>query len=131
MRAVALTFAFKWNWDYEKNKVQQFDNKDFSYAEARKLLKSAVADFKGQGLKGEIDGGTARVVKGPHKTPSGDTRFHMSVHCKNMRVIYHVYMSKQGNFSGIDQEPVSGMTPKIGHVNDDRAAPAIQNSASL
>lgn len=126
-----LKFAFKWNWDYDKNAVQLFDGKAFDHAAARKLLKAAIADFRGSGLKTEIDTGQARVIKGPHKTQGGDTRFHMTVHCKNMRAIYHVYMSKNGNFSGIDQEPVSGTNPKTGHVNDDMTAPAVANSAAL
>jgi hypothetical protein len=129
---VALKFAFKWNWDYQKDAIQLFDNKPFEYTAARNLLKAAVADaIKGCGLKLEIDTGVARVVKGPHKTPGGDTRFHMSVHCVNMRVIYHVYMSKNGNYSGMNQEPVSGMNPKTGHVMDDRSAPTVPDCASL
>lgn len=129
---MALTFAFKWNWDYQKDAIQLFEKKPFDYTAARNLLKSAIADdIRGCGLKNEIDTGAARVVKGPHKTPGGDTRFHMSVHCKTMRSIYHVYMSKNGNYSGMGQEPVSGTDPKTGHVKDDRAAPSVPNCASL
>jgi hypothetical protein len=129
---MSVTFAYRWNWDYDKGADLKVNGKAFGYADARALLKLAVNDpVKGVGLKGEVDNGLARVVRAPHKTDGGDTRLHMSVHCKIKCMIYHIYISKNGNYSGLEQEPVSGMKPKTGHVNDDYGAPAIANSAAL
>lgn len=134
-----LTFAFKWNFDYKSQKLHQVDGKDFTCAHARALLKSAIfqmdpegkASFPGTGaLKDEIDNGTARVISGPHKTSGGDSRQHVTIHCARGHVTYHVYISKKGNCSGISQEAAS-TSKKPGHVNDDRKAPVIANSAAL
>lgn len=115
-----LYFAFLWNRDYQ----------NFTYDDARALLRAAVRDLSGTALKREIDTGTARVIAAPHRTIGGDKRLHMTVHCALQRRTYHVYISKNGNFSGLDHEPQnSNKTP--GHVNNDWNAPEIENSSEL
>ncbi|MBR0673073.1 hypothetical protein [Neoroseomonas soli] len=42
-----------------------------------------------------------------------------------------VYISRNGNFSGLDYAPVSGTNPKTDHVNDDRHAPVTASVANL
>jgi len=117
---MSVTFAYKWN----------LNNQDFTYQDARDLLRNAIVHPKGSALKTEIDEGTARVIMGPHKTPWGDKRLHVTVHCVKMMTTFHLYVSKQGNLTDIDREPQSPMK-KPGHVNDDFRAPAIPNSAAL
>ena len=122
-----VTFSFRWNWDYQNQKTLPFD-----YAAARKLLKAAILTIGGSGgFKQEIDTGVARVIAAPHKTPGGDSRMHMTVHCKTLMATYHVYISKNGNCTEVSQEPVSGMKLNPGNVKDDFGAPKIANSAAL
>ncbi len=45
---MALKFAYRWNWDYAKNKAFAFD-----FAAARALQKSAIADVGGAALQRE------------------------------------------------------------------------------
>src|SRR5262249_28074818 len=130
-RQMTLKFAKKWNWDYDRDETMQFNGADFGYVQAREILKQAVAHFQGGGLKAAIDSDEARVVRGPHRTEGGDKRMHMSVHCKTMRVIYHIYVSPNGTVSALDQENISGVSPKTGHVDDDPNAPAIANVSQL
>ncbi|WP_310497777.1 hypothetical protein [Sandarakinorhabdus sp.] len=134
-----LTFALKWNFDYKSQKLHQVGGKDFTAAHAIALLRVALFQknsegkpfFNGTGaLKDEIDSGTARVISGPHKTSGGDTRQHITVHCARGHVTYHVYISKNGNCSGVSQE-AANPTKKPGHVNDDWNAPVIADSAAL
>jgi hypothetical protein len=131
---MTLKFARYWNRDYDSNDSEaiiKFNGTVFRYPEARAILRQAVSHQNGAGLRTVIDQHEARVVRGPHKTPTGDTRLHMSVHCPMMNAIYHVYVSPKGNVSGVEQENVSGVSPKTGHVQDDRDAPTIANVAEL
>jgi hypothetical protein len=118
---MSLTFAYKWNQD----------NESFTYQDARALLRSAIVHPNGESLKIEIDEGIALVIAGPHRTRGGDTRRHVTVHCASMWSTFHLYISKQGNLSGINREPQSSMKTKPGHVFDDRNAPFIPDSNAL
>ena len=118
---MSVTFAFKWNRDDE----------NFTYQDARRLLRSAIVHPNGESLKIEIDDGIARVIAGPHRTKGGDNRRHVTVHCARMMSTFHLYISKQGNLSGIDREPQSAMKKRPGHALDDRDAPLILDSTSL
>lgn len=123
---MTLKFAFKWNWDYDKKKWM-----DFTPDDALKLLYFACQTQGASGLVKEINEGLARVISAPHRTVGGDTRRHMTVHCRTLRRTYHVYISRNDNFSGLDYEAVSGTNPKTGHVNDDWHAPVIESTNDL
>ena len=123
---MTMKFAYRWNWDYDKK-----DWMDFTADEACRLVYFACQNNGGAGLVKEINEGLARVISAPHRTQGGDTRRHLTVHCRDLRRTYHVYISKNDNFSGLDYEPVSGTNPKTGHVNDDWHAPVIASVADL
>jgi hypothetical protein len=124
--AMTMKFAYRWNWDYDKKDWMAFDTDD-----ARQLVYFATKDNGGAGLVNEIDNGLARVISAPHRTSGGDTRRHLTVHCRDLRRTYHIYISRNDNFSGMDYEAVSGINPKTGHVNDDRKAPVINDMTEL
>lgn len=39
----------------------------------------------GSGLAKDINEGLARVISAPHRTTGGDTRRHLTVHCRDLR----------------------------------------------
>ncbi|MEZ5799040.1 MAG: hypothetical protein R3D63_17125 [Paracoccaceae bacterium] len=126
---MSLKFAFKWDLDRETGQTIQVNGAPFGFAQARTVIKNALALTGGTGLRQWIDQHEARVINGPHR--SADGRMHMTVLCRNAQggeACFHVYVSRQGNASGVSQEP----TVRIkGHALDDRNAPAIANSAAL
>ncbi len=126
---MSLTFAFKWNYDYENADTIIVNNATFGYAAARKLLRDAAAFPAGASLRDYIDKHNARVINGPHKSDA-DKRPHMTVLGRVNGVTcacYHVYISAQGNASGVAAEA----TLKTGHKNDDRHAPMINSFKDL
>ena len=67
---MTLKFAKKWNFDYDKRQgIIKVAGKDFGYVEAINLLKVAVNDIQGGGLRDSIDKYEARVTRAPHKSP--------------------------------------------------------------
>ncbi len=126
--SMSLTFAFKWDTDFNKGGKIKVGGAIFSVSQARKVLKDSLGMFGGDGLKTYIDRYHARVINGPHK--SDDPRLHMTVLGLKAGVIdacFHVYVNKEGNAGGVSPAP----TRNTGHVHDDRNVPPIANSDAL
>lgn len=118
-----------WNLDRATGKQVTVNNADFGFAQARTVLRNALALPGGSGLRQWIDLHVARLINGPHRSKDG--KLHMTVLCRNAQggeACFHVYLSKQGNASGVSPEPTWKIT---GHALDDPNAPAIGNSAAL
>ncbi|MBN8632809.1 MAG: hypothetical protein J0L76_18405 [Rhodobacterales bacterium] len=126
---MSVTFALKWDLDRTTNQLIRVNNMPFGFPQARAVLRAALALPGGGSLRQWMDQHVARVINGPHR--SNDGRLHMTVLCRNAQggeSCFHVYVSRQGNASGVEAEP----TWKIkGHALDDPTAPAIANSAAL
>lgn len=125
---MSLKFAFNWNLDRNTNQPIQVNGATFGFAQARAVLRQALALSGGDGLRTWMDLYEARVINGLHK--SSNNELHMTVLGKKGSLVlagFHIKISGQGNASAVSSAP----TTKTGHAQDDRSAPAIANSAAL
>lgn len=125
---MSLKFAFKWNLDRSTNELIQVNGVPFGFAQARAVLRQALALPGGDGLRTWMDLYEARVINGPHR--SSNNELHMTVLGKKGPLVlagFHIKISAQGNASAVSPAP----TTKTGHALDDLSAPTIANSAAL
>lgn len=125
---MAVTFAKNWNLDRDTGQAVKVNGVTFGYAQARAVLRQALALPAGTGLQAWMDNHVARVINGPHRSTNNE--LHMTVLGKKGPLVlagFHIKLSAQGNASSVSPAP----TTKTGHALDAIDAPTIANSAAL
>lgn len=126
---MSLTFAFKWNYNYDDQDTIVVNNARFGYGAAIRVLREACLHTRGASLRDYIDKHNARVINGPHRSDA-DKKLHMSVLGRVNGITYVCYHICIGP-SGIVSDVSSENTKKTGHANDDWHAPMIGNFSQL